>query len=213
MQRGLRGAEDDSAGLLTALSPKNWPLKSQLIHVSRQHMEHRALAALMVRLVGLWELVVAVNAVPTAIGPLFNPEYVQKAGLWVLVGVALFSVALPLALGLMLIYFPSTVATQVLRVDGIEPKTASDTTLLERVAFSAMGLWFTANAVIDGVHVFSRWHLYRRIIEDQYPGASGPAIGPNEFAGFITAAVQLVLGLWLLLGSRGLANAFARLRE
>ena len=181
--------------------------------VSRQRMEHKALAALMVRLVGLWELIVAMNGVPKAIGPFFNPEYVQKAGPWVLTGVALFSVALPLALGLMLIYFPNTVATHVLRVEGIEPKSASDTTFLERVAVSAMGLWFTIDALIDAVHAFSRWHLYRRFIEAEYLGASRPAIGPNEFADLITAALQLSVGLWLLLGSRGLVNVFARLRR
>jgi hypothetical protein len=118
----------------------------------------------------------------------------------------------PFAVGLALIYFPSTIATQVLRIEGIEPKSPNDSTLLERVAVSVMGLWFTLQAVLDGVHIFSRWNLYRRFIENQYPGASGPSIGPGEFAGFITAALQLILGLWLLLGSRGLANAFARLR-
>jgi hypothetical protein len=101
----------------------------------------------------------------------------------------------PFAVGLALIYFPSTIATQVLRIEGIEPKSPNDSTLLERVAVSVMELWFT-----------------QRFIENQYPGASGPSIGPGEFAGFITAALQLILGLWLLLGSRGLANAFARLR-
>jgi hypothetical protein len=182
-------------------------------HVSRVDMEHKALAALMVRLVGLWELVVAVNGLPNAIGAFSNPEYMHKAGLWVLIGVALFSVALPFAVGLLLIYFPGTVATSVLRVEGIEPKSASDTTVLERVAVSAMGLWFTVNAVMDGVHVFSRWHLYRRFVEDQYPGATGPAIGPNEFAGLITAALQLLIGLWLVLGTRGLTNVLTRLRR
>jgi len=175
-------------------------------------MEHKALAALMVRLVGLWELVVAVNGIPSAIGPFFNPQYVEKAGLWLLTGVALFSVALPLAVGLILIYFPSAVATHVLRIQGVEPKDAADATLLERVAVSAMGLWFTVNAVFDGVHALATSHIYRRFMEEQYPHATGPAMGPGEFAGFIVAVLQLALGLWLLLGSRGLANVFARLR-
>jgi hypothetical protein len=167
----------------------------------------------MVRLVGLWELVVAANALPTAIGPFFNPVYIEKAGLYVLIGAALFAVALPFTLGLMLIYFPSTVASRVLRVEGIEPINANDTTLLERVAVSLMGLWFAVDAVTDAIHSFSRWHLYRRLIEDQYIGTSGPSISPNEFAGLITALVQLIMGLWLLLGSRGLVNAFERLRR
>ena len=175
-------------------------------------MEHKALAALMVRLVGLWELVVAVNGLGNAIGPFFNPEYVVRAGLWTLTGVALFSVALPLAVGLFLIYFPRTVAAGVLRIEGIDPKGADDAALLERVAVSTLGLWFAINAVLDAAHAFSRWRLYQTLIDNQYPGATGPAIGPNEFAGLITAALQLIIGVWLLLGSRGVVNAIARLR-
>jgi hypothetical protein len=177
-------------------------------------MEHRALAALMVRLVGLWELVVAANALPNAIGPFFNPAYVEKAGLFVLIGAALFAVVLPFAFGLLLIYFPSTVASRVLRVEGIEPKNAGDVTSLERVAVSLIGLWLTVDAVTDAIHGFSRWHLYRRFfIEGQYGAVSGPSIGPNEFATLITALIQLAIGLWLLLGSQGFVNALERLRR
>ncbi len=165
----------------------------------------------MVRMVGLWELVVAVNAIPGAIGPFFNPEYVAKAGVWLLIAAALFSIGIPLLLGLALIYFPGTVSTTVLRIEPAAEE-SKERPLLERVAIAALGLWFAVQALLDGVHVFSRWHLYRRFVEDQYPGATGPVIGPQEFAGLITAVLQFAIGLWLLLGSRGLANALSRLR-
>jgi hypothetical protein len=175
-------------------------------------MEHKALAALMVRLLGLWQLVVAITAIPNAIGPFFNPQYVANAGLWAMTGVALFSVALPFAIGLLLIYFPRTVATQALRIEGIEPAGGIQTTSLEKIAVSTLGLWLTIQALLDTAYTFSKWKLYSRIILNQFPDASGPAIGPAEFSGLITAALQLALGLWLLLGARGLANAFARFR-
>jgi hypothetical protein len=175
-------------------------------------MEHRALASLMIRMVGLWELIVAMNAIPGAIAPFFNPEYIAKAGFGMLVASGLFSVGIPLLLGLALIYFPSTATTKVLRIASPAADESRDTPLLERVAIAALGLWLAVQAVLEGVHTFSRWHLYRRFVEDQYPGATGPAIGPQEFAGLITALLQLAIGLWLLLGSRGLANALARLR-
>jgi len=166
----------------------------------------------MVRMVGLWELVVAMNAIPGAIGPFFNPEYIAKAGFGMLVAAGLFSVGIPLLLGIALIYFPGAVTTGVLRIQPPAAPESNDTHLLERVAIAALGLWFAVQGVLDGVHAFSRWHLYRRFVEEQYPGATGPAIGTQEFAGLITAVLQLVVGLWLLLGSRGLANALARLR-
>ena len=175
-------------------------------------MEHKAFAALLVRVLGLWQLAVAINAIPLALGPFFNPEYSGRAGAWLLVGNALFAVALPFAVGLALIYFPKTIATQALRVEGIEPTSATQATLLERVAVSTLGLWLTVQSVLDAAHLFSKWKLYQRLVDSQFPGANEPLIGPNEFAGYITAALQLGLGLWLLLGARGLANAFARLR-
>ena len=175
-------------------------------------MEHKALAALMVRLVGLWELVVAVNALPNAIGPFFNPQYVQKAGVFVLIGSAFFSVALPFAIGLLLIYFPRSIASGALRMEGLELG-GDEASRLERVGVSLMGLWLTVDAVTDGIYSLSRWHLYRRVVDEQYAGATGPAIGPSEFAGLITAVLQLILGLWLLLGTRGLVSALERLRR
>jgi hypothetical protein len=175
-------------------------------------MEHRALAVLVVRIAGLWELVVALNAVPSAIGPFINPEYIQKAGPgWLLLN-AVFTIGIPLALGLFLIYFPRTVSMSVLRVEGIQPQTSFEASILERVLVSLLGLWFAVQALLDGLQTFSRWHLYRRFVEDQYPGATGPAIGPQEFAGLIVAVAQLALGLWLLLGSRGIVNILSRLR-
>jgi hypothetical protein len=175
-------------------------------------MEHKALAALMVRLVGFWELVVAVNSLPNAIGPFFNPEYVQKAGLFALIGGALFAVALPLGIGLLLINFPRSIVSGALRIQGVD-MTADDATRLERVGVSLMGLWLTADAVTSGAYNFSRWQLYKRMVVDQYAGATGPTIGVSEFAGLITAVLQLILGLWLLLGTRGLVSAFERLRR
>src|SRR5712692_1179097 len=176
-------------------------------------MEHRALAALIVRLAGLWEVVVALNGVPAALGSFINAEYVQKAGLGWLLLHALFTIGVPLLLGFVLIYLPRSVTTSVLNVQGIQPENSSEAFLLERVLVSLLGLWFAIQAVLDGLHVFSRWLLYRRFVEDQYQSATGPAIGPQEFAGLITASVQLAFGLWLVLGRRGIVKAIARLRR
>lgn len=168
----------------------------------------------MVRMVGLWELVIAMTAVPSAIAPFFDPEYVAKVGLGTLLAAGLFSVGIPLLVGLGLVYFPGAVTTQVLRIQSPATPESKDTSLLERVALGALGLWFAVQAILDGVHTFSTTYLYRRFVEDQrYPGIGGPAISPQEFAGLITAALQLAIGLWLLLGNRGLANALARLRR
>ncbi|HUL93452.1 MAG TPA: hypothetical protein VLV56_13995 [Burkholderiales bacterium] len=168
----------------------------------------------MVRMVGLWELVVAMNAVPSAIDPFFNPEFVAKSGLGMLLAAGLFSVGIPLLVGLGFIYFPGAITRDVLRIQSPTAPDSNAASLLERVSFTTLGVWFAVQGVLDGVHTFSRTYLYRRFVEDQrYPGIGGPVLSPLEFAGLVTAVLQLVIGLWLLLGNRGLANALARLRR
>jgi len=176
-------------------------------------MEHRAFAALIVRLLGFWQLVVALNAIPSALAYFTDPDFARKIGLGMLVLGASVQVFIPLFLGWLLINFPMTVASKVLRIEGVEPANSVEATLLERVAVSALGMWFAIQAVIDAVYSFSKWRLYLRFFESTYPAATGPAMGSSEFAGLITAAVQLALGLWLLLGSRGLVNFIGRLRR
>jgi hypothetical protein len=175
-------------------------------------MEHKALAALIIRLAGLWQIVVAANALPQAIAPLFNADYARTAGYGWLALNAVLTIAVPLAIGLFLVYFPRTVAGSMLREEGVEPRDASEATRLEQVLVALLGLWFTFQALLDAAYHVSRWHLYERFAERQFPGATGPAIGPQEFAGLVTAGLQLAFGIWLLLGSRGLVNALARLR-
>jgi hypothetical protein len=176
-------------------------------------MEHRAFAALIIRLLGFGELVVGVNAIPNALAFFIDPDFVQKTGLAMLVLGASVQVFVPLLIGGLLISFPTMTVVKVLRIEGVEPANAADASLLERVAVSAMGMWFAVQAVIDAVYSFSRWRLYHRMVESQYAGATAPAIGLTEFAGLITAGLQLLLGLWLLLGSRGIVHLLARLRR
>jgi hypothetical protein len=111
-------------------------------------MEHRALGNLIVRMAGLFEIVVAMNATPGAIGVFYDPGYAQKIGVAMLWANALFAVGIPLLLGLVLTYLPTFVSTHVLRVEGIEPQNEADSSRLERVAVSVMGLWFVVDAVL-----------------------------------------------------------------
>jgi hypothetical protein len=85
--------------------------------------------------------------------------------------------------------------------------------MLERIAIGVFGLWLTVEAILDGMHVLARWQFYRQYFEGQFPAATGPAITPRDFADLVISVLQLAIGLWLLLGSRGVANALARLRE
>jgi hypothetical protein len=174
-------------------------------------MDHKALSALILRLAGLLVIVYTVTNVAKSFGPFFDPTTMRGVGVWQVLVAALLSVGLPILIGLLLVYFPSTIATSVLKVQGGEVS-AEDVRPLQRVAFSTLGLWLTLYSVIDAVYFWGRARLYFQYIEDMPAYGNAPALTPGEFGGLLSCAVQLVIGVCLLLGSRGLVNLLARIR-
>jgi hypothetical protein len=179
-------------------------------------MEHRALAALILRFTGLVVLVITITSVATNFVAYFYPSPMRnEVGIGFIALSIVVSALLPLLIALVLIYFPSTVLTKVLRVPGLEGPIDSDILPLQRVAFAAIGLWIMLDGITDAVFVASQTRWYFSLEETlrslPSPGYQ-PALSPHEFAAYVVAALQVILGFALLLGNRALANLLARLR-
>src|SRR5438128_1609531 len=175
-------------------------------------MEHRALAALIIRIAGLLVIVSAITNAARSFGPFFDPATVQKVGLGLLLFSTLMSVGIPILLGLVLVYFPGAITTRVLRIEGLDAGGENNTKPLQRVAFATIGLWLTTYALIDAVYFYAKARLYFRILEEMPAYSKPPLISPDDFGGLVASGLQLIIGLWLLLGNRGIVNALARLR-
>jgi hypothetical protein len=176
-------------------------------------MEHRALAALIIRITGMLIIFWAISDAGKAFGPIFYQDSIQKIGIGLLLLSIVFSFVVPLAAGLLLVYFPGLVTTRILRIPGIEGLRESDLPNYERVAFAAIGLWWTLDAVLDGLYVYAKSRIYLRIIEDYPVHTRPPAVTPDDFASYVVSGLQLAIGLWLLLGNRGLAGVLHRIRS
>jgi hypothetical protein len=175
-------------------------------------MEHRALAALIVRIAGLLIVVSAITNAAKSFGPLFHPDSSEKIGLGLLLLSAVVSVIIPVVLGLVLIYFPGAVTTKVLRIEGIETRGEIQVRPLQQVAFAAIGLWLVVYAILDSIYIYAKTRIYIRLLEEMPAYVKPPSISPDDFAGYVSSGVQLLIGILLLVGSRGLANAISRLR-
>lgn len=176
-------------------------------------MEHRALAALIIRITGMLVIFWAISDAGKAFAPMFHQDSVQRVGIGLLLLSIFVSLVIPILLGLWLVYFPGTITTKILRIPGIESPQHSDLPSYERVAFAAIGLWWTLDAILDGLYVYARSRIYLRIIEDYPVYAKAPAITPDDFASYIVSGLQFLVGLWLLLGNRGLASILSRIRS
>lgn len=175
-------------------------------------MEHRALAALIVRIAGLLIVVTALANSAKSIAPFFYPKFWDKPGAGVMLLEVIVVVAIPVAIGLFLINFPALTTRKVLRIEGIDAETESQVQPLQRVAFAAIGLWLSIYAILDVLYVYARYRLLFALTDDLPSYANPPPVSAEDYASYITSGVQLLIGVLLLLGNRGLASVIARLR-
>ena len=173
-------------------------------------MDYRALAVLLIRVAGLVAIVSALNASAASLARLFDPKGLAEVGSLWLATVVIVPVVLPLVLGLVMIYFPATIVSGVLRIDGFDNVSESNIQPLQRVAFSAFGLYLIVYSVLDSMFIYSRVRLYHMLIDSQPVSVKMPPLLPDDFAGLVTTAIQFVLGICILFGNRGLSNVIAR---
>ncbi len=175
-------------------------------------MEHKALSALIIRIAGLLVLVYSIVDAAGYLVPYLYPRSTEVFEIWPIVLNLFVTIVLPLFLGLLLVCFPHSITNHVLKVEGTAVG-ADGVKPLQRVAFSAIGLWLTLYAVIDATYFYARSRLYLEFFEEQ-PSYSGHSpLTPEDFGGFVSSAVQFVIGISLLIGSRGFVNLLARIRS
>jgi hypothetical protein len=177
----------------------------------RKIVEHRALATLIVRVTGLLIIVYAVTGATKSFTPFFTSTGASQPSAVVMVLSVMVVLVVPVLLGLIFIYFPATVTTQILRIEG-GPIDAEQIEPLQRVAFSAIGLWLVLFSIIDATYFYGKTRLYQQLVDDAPTYGKMPALLPDDFGGLASCAVQLVIGILLLIGNRGIVNAIGRLR-
>lgn len=175
-------------------------------------MEYRMLAALIIRLAGLLLIVSTVNSAAKSFSYFIHAGSAEKVGIGLLLLSVFVSAILPVVIGALLIYFPKAVTTNVLKIQGLESGTENDLRPLQRVAFAVVGLWLVVYAILDAVYVYAKTRVYFRILEEMPSYSKLPPISPDDFGSIVSAVLQLVIGLWLLIGNRSIVNVLARLR-
>jgi len=176
-------------------------------------MEHRALAALILRIAGLLIIITSVTGAVRGFGPWLYPSDMAKdVGVPLLLLSMFVAVVIPVTIGLGLVYFPSSVASRVLKIEGLELTSESSTAPFQRVAFAAIGMWLTVHAVTDATYVYAKIRFYYYLLKDASNYPMVPDIAAGDFAALVAAGLKLIIGIWLLVGNRGIVNVLERLR-
>lgn len=157
--------------------------------------------SLLVVLVRAGALYLLVGALTRLAPLLWDQVRIDGVGPWLAGAAVLF------AFGAVLWMFADLVARAALAGPD-EPRFEStlDYGQWQALAFSLLGLWLALTGLLDLVwNAAAIWWFAR-----------GPGVdldlGPNRFADIVTCALQVVAGIALLLGHRGLSGLLARLR-
>jgi len=119
--------------------------------------------------------------------------------------------ALALVLGLALCaylwFFPLTIARRLLPVMR-EPRSEQvvDASVALSLGLTLIGVWLLANAVIDSLYWLTLFLHTRRVSELGFEWSS------DQLANMAATASQLVISLWLLLGSTGIKRLIQKYR-
>jgi hypothetical protein len=171
-------------------------------------MDYKSLTSLVLRLTGVIIVVSSVTSTPRTFIGLIYLRGVEATGnmeIWLL---AVVASAFPVLAGLLLIYFPATVANRM-----VSAGTGTiDTLLLQQVAFSVLGLYFVTVAAYDAVYWWAKLRIYFAVYNELNFGRPD-SLRNEDFAGLVSTGAQFIAGVILLFGGRGLANLFQRLRS
>ncbi len=156
--------------------------------------------ALGVRLFSVWLFVYVVRNVP-GMWQYNVLEADSSANLVVaIVACVLFTVVA------LLWFFPLTIASKLLPQTQLEDRINLPLEQAQAVGFSLLGLWMLTNAIPSALY----WVLM------SYYGAKPNSLlhlGAKEYALIASTVLELVLGIWLLFGAKGLLGILRRARS
>lgn len=132
----------------------------------------------------------------------------EEIGSWGGAAVIFSFTSLPVLMAAALLwFFPLTVARNVLPVlKHPAPALSADAKAIEEVGVTLIGIWLVAVALSDALY----WVVFF-VVSGQINHPSFE-LTPDQKAGAIVTALELLIGLWLVLGVKGIVGAIRRFR-
>jgi hypothetical protein len=112
------------------------------------------------------------------------------------------------ALGLALLYFPSSVARST---ETVSTEDARFTAQLQVVAGFTLGLYLLVAGLADVAYAFGESTLFK-LVNAGIPGFDIPNMHPRSMGRYLAGGIKMLSGLVLLFGAPGLIRLWARLR-
>jgi hypothetical protein len=137
---------------------------------------------------------------------LFQAGALNGFGAAGLVALVLVAVA-PLLVAALLWFFPLSIASQLLPVMRSRPEPLKASAVqVQEIAFSVLGLWILATALSDATYWVAATIQWSSLPADVATGYW------DDKAAMFATFVEILIGAWLVIGSRKLADLLHRFR-
>jgi len=170
-------------------------------------MTKREIASLAIKLMGVFILLKSIAYMPSVFSVMFS--VMRTEGVLFAISIVLISIfmaVIPLAWSILVIVFSDKAAAWLIKEDNA---IANSGTLISKddvmvIAISCIGLYFIVNTTPRFIHAL--------IAIRTYPHTPFPNI-LNVGRELIAPAVQIALGVWLFVGSKGIAKFWKKIRS
>lgn len=164
-------------------------------------MTKEQIVGLAVKLFAVFLFIYGLRAVPGFIS--FSDDANGFAGYWWIAG---SYVLVFVCLALLLWFFPVTVARKLLPKDDRKPGEANFTLKdIDIIAYSVLGVWILTTTIPNAIY----WIVVLATLAHK---GLIPYMSHTRLASVIATVTQFCLGVWLMLGAKGLRGLIRKLR-
>jgi hypothetical protein len=166
-------------------------------------MSHRDLGRLLVKIAALIIIVSALTNLPTSLARLLVQN--SNRGLLELIGMTFAPPSISLLAGFVMYLWAGPIVDRTLFDVSLGTSIASEEfRALEEIAVTLLGFFVLIDGLGEGAYYLGRWFLYNDIAGAR--SAERLGIGPTELGGIMASVTRIVLGVLLVLLSRGVVT-------
>jgi len=167
-------------------------------------MNSRELARLIVKIAGLLIVVGALTELPRDLAGIMSRQTNFSVRDLLLIGTA--PTAIVVGIGLLLFWCVDSIVDRAIFSSPAHAAapTPDDFRAVEEVALVILGVYFICAGLSEGIYYLGRADLYYRYVAQAM--VAMPSIGQIEFGGLLAAGLRLILGIGMIVFSRGLVS-------
>lgn len=170
-------------------------------------MNTKELSTLLIKIAGIVIIIFTVTGIPGYVAS--YAAFMDKSTVSYFAYVIIPNV-LPLIVGIWMFLTPQKLTEKIIEIKQTDEQYKKTTNLaeIERIAITVLGIYLLFLAISDMVYNFYEWYHFK----EKYKPLSGKITYIELYARITATFAELILGLWLTLGTKGIIKLLNKFR-